>query len=159
MRRRKHVFIGRTLPSAAFVSEAFQQHLHRRNENTLNWQEHEKAVREVVCWPAAAAQPAPLPASGRADPRADMPTLPTAFFSTLEIKKIILRHWVHSHQNRKTMRKSGRKQLHYSGEGIKYGVRSPKFIWAPLYSCTHWLRPPPPPPFGLIYKGPIGQPR
>ncbi len=24
---------------------------------------------------------------------------------------------------------------------VKYGVRSPKFIWAPLYSCTHWLRP------------------
>jgi hypothetical protein len=43
-------------------------------------------VREVVWWPAAAAQPAPLPASGRADPRADMPTLPTAFFSTLVIK-------------------------------------------------------------------------
>ncbi len=21
------------------------------------------------------------------------------------------------------------------------GVRSPKFIWAPVYSCTHWLRP------------------
>ncbi len=24
---------------------------------------------------------------------------------------------------------------------VKYGVRSPKFIWAPGYSCTHWLRP------------------
>ncbi len=23
----------------------------------------------------------------------------------------------------------------------KYGVGSPKFIWAPVYSCTHWLRP------------------
>ncbi len=46
---------------------------------------------------------------------------------------------------------------------VKYGVRSQKFIWAPVYSCTHWLRPLPPPPhpsaFGLIYKGAIGQPR
>jgi hypothetical protein len=24
---------------------------------------------------------------------------------------------------------------------IKYGIRSPEFIWAPVYSCTHWLRP------------------
>ncbi len=33
------------------------------------------------------------------------------------------------------------------------GVRSPKFIWAPVHSCTHWLRPlnsPPSPAFGLI---------
>jgi hypothetical protein len=38
--------------------------------------------------------------------------------------------------------------------------RSPKFIWAPVYSCTHWLRPrnPPPPAFGLIYEGAIGLP-
>ncbi len=31
---------------------------------------------------------------------------------------------------------------------VKYGARSPKFICAPVYSCTHWLRPrnsPPPP--------------
>jgi hypothetical protein len=31
---------------------------------------------------------------------------------------------------------------------VKYGVRSLKFIWVPVYSCTHWLRrrnPPPPP--------------
>jgi hypothetical protein len=30
-----------------------------------------------------------------------------------------------------------------------------------VYSCPHWLRPrnPPPPPFGLIYEGAIGQPR
>jgi hypothetical protein len=31
-----------------------------------------------------------------------------------------------------------------------------------VYSCTHWLRPrnsPPPPAFGLIYEGAIGQPR
>jgi hypothetical protein len=45
---------------------------------------------------------------------------------------------------------------------IKYGVRSPKFIWASAYSCTHWLRPcnaPPPSAFGLIYEGAIGQPR
>jgi hypothetical protein len=41
-------------------------------------------------------------------------------------------------------------------------VRSPKFIWAPAYSWTHWLRPRnsnPPPAFGLIYEGAIGQPR
>ncbi len=34
---------------------------------------------------------------------------------------------------------------------LKYGVRSPKLIWAPVYSCTHWLRPcnsPPPPHLG-----------
>jgi hypothetical protein len=41
---------------------------------------------------------------------------------------------------------------------FKYGVRSPKFIWTPVYSCTHWLRvggpasqggaaPPPPAPY------------
>jgi hypothetical protein len=24
---------------------------------------------------------------------------------------------------------------------MDYGVRSPKFIWAPAYSCTHCLRP------------------
>ncbi len=24
---------------------------------------------------------------------------------------------------------------------VKYGVRSLKFIWAPVYSSTHWLRP------------------
>ncbi len=31
---------------------------------------------------------------------------------------------------------------------VKNIVRSPKFIWAPVYSCSHWLRPrnsPPPP--------------
>ncbi len=32
----------------------------------------------------------------------------------------------------------------------KFGVRSPKFIWAHVYCCTHWLRPrnPPPPHLG-----------
>jgi hypothetical protein len=39
-------------------------------------------------------------------------------------------------------------------------VRFPKIIWAPVYSCTHWLRPrrpqpTPPPAFGLIYEGAI----
>jgi hypothetical protein len=31
---------------------------------------------------------------------------------------------------------------------IKYGVKSPQFIWAPWHSRTHWLRPrnPGPPP-------------
>ncbi len=47
---------------------------------------------------------------------------------------------------------------------VKYGVRSSKFIWAPVYSCSHSLRPrnslpPPPPAFGLIYEGAIGYPR
>ncbi len=30
---------------------------------------------------------------------------------------------------------------------VKYGVKSPKFIWFPVYSCTgtHWLRPCSPP--------------
>ncbi len=28
---------------------------------------------------------------------------------------------------------------------VKYRIRSPKFIWAPVYSCTHWLRPRNPP--------------
>jgi hypothetical protein len=45
---------------------------------------------------------------------------------------------------------------------LKYGVRSLNYIWAPVYSCTHWLRPrnsPLFPAFGLIYEGAIGQPR
>ncbi len=50
---------------------------------------------------------------------------------------------------------------------VKYGVRSPKFIWLQVLSCTHWLRPCnpsphppfPPPAFGLIYEGTIGSPR
>ncbi len=49
-----------------------------------------------------------------------------------------------------------------AGAWVKYGVKSPMFFWAPVYSCTHWLRPcnfPPPPAFGLIYEGAIGQPR
>jgi hypothetical protein len=44
---------------------------------------------------------------------------------------------------------------------VKFGVRSPKFIWAPMYSCTQWLRPrnfPLLPTFGLKYEGAIGQP-
>jgi hypothetical protein len=37
------------------------------------------------------------------------------------------------------------------GYMVKYEVRSPKFIWAPMFSCTHWLRPRniPPPPLHL----------
>jgi hypothetical protein len=27
-----------------------------------------------------------------------------------------------------------------------------------VHSCTHWPRPPPPPAFGLIFDGAIGQP-
>ncbi len=45
---------------------------------------------------------------------------------------------------------------------VKYGIRSPKFIWAPVYSCTHWLRPrnsPLPTAFGLICEDATGQPR
>jgi hypothetical protein len=37
-----------------------------------------------------------------------------------------------------------------------------KFIWAPVHSCTHWLRPrnfPPPPAFELIYESAICRPR
>jgi hypothetical protein len=37
---------------------------------------------------------------------------------------------------------------------VKYGVRSPKFIWAPVF---HWLRPSTP-PSPRIYEGAIGQP-
>jgi hypothetical protein len=43
----------------------------------------------------------------------------------------------------------------------KYGVRSPKFVWATVNGCTHWLRPhnfPIPPAFGLMYEGAICQP-
>ncbi len=29
---------------------------------------------------------------------------------------------------------------------VNYGARSPKLIWAPVYSCTRWLRLPPLPP-------------
>jgi hypothetical protein len=39
---------------------------------------------------------------------------------------------------------------------FKYRVRSPKFIWAPVYSCTHWLRPrnsPPPDPIWAHIRG------
>ncbi len=39
---------------------------------------------------------------------------------------------------------------------------SAKFIWAPVYSCTHWLRPrnspPPSPRIWLLYEGAIDQP-
>jgi hypothetical protein len=44
---------------------------------------------------------------------------------------------------------------------VKYGVRSPKFIWAPCAQlCSLAEAPQPPPPaFGLIYEGAIGQPR
>jgi hypothetical protein len=46
------------------------------------------------------------------------------------------------------------------GGWVKYGERSTKFIWAPVYSCTHFQRhrnlPPPHPAFGLIYEGAIG---
>ena len=41
---------------------------------------------------------------------------------------------------------------------MENGDRSLKFIWAPVYSCTHWLRPcNSPPAFGLIYESIIGQ--
>jgi hypothetical protein len=40
---------------------------------------------------------------------------------------------------------------------VKYGVRSLKFIWAPVYSCTHWLGPrnssPPPPRIWAHLRG------
>ncbi len=43
---------------------------------------------------------------------------------------------------------------------VQYGVKSPKFILAPVYSCTHWMRPrnSPLPPKGsyppwLIHEG------
>ena len=36
---------------------------------------------------------------------------------------------------------------------------SPDFIWAPVYSCTHCLRPRNSPAFGLVSEGTIGQPR
>ncbi len=43
---------------------------------------------------------------------------------------------------------------------VKYGVRSPKFIWAPcaqLYSFAETQQTPQPPAFGLIYEGAIRQ--
>jgi hypothetical protein len=42
-----------------------------------------------------------------------------------------------------------------------YGVRSPKFFWAPVNSCIHWMRPrnsPLPSHLGS-YEGAIGQTR
>jgi hypothetical protein len=36
---------------------------------------------------------------------------------------------------------------------VKYEVRSPKFIWATLYSGTHWLRPRPPPRIWAHIRG------
>jgi hypothetical protein len=41
---------------------------------------------------------------------------------------------------------------------VKYGFRSPKFICAQLYSLAENSQPPPP-AFGHIYEGAIGQPR
>jgi hypothetical protein len=41
---------------------------------------------------------------------------------------------------------------------MELDLQSLKFIWAPVYSCTHWLRPrnsPPTSAFGLIYEGAI----
>ncbi len=38
-----------------------------------------------------------------------------------------------------------------------------RFIWAPVYSCTHWLRDPatpsPSPAFGLMYEVAVSQDR
>jgi hypothetical protein len=49
------------------------------------------------------------------------------------------------------------------GPYVKYGVRSPKFIWAPWGTAVliGWdpATPAIPPAFGLIYEGAIGQPR
>ena len=45
---------------------------------------------------------------------------------------------------------------------VKYGVRSPRFIWASsalLYSLAETPHPTPPPAFVLIYEGAAGQPR
>jgi hypothetical protein len=45
---------------------------------------------------------------------------------------------------------------------VKYGVRSPKFIWAPcvkLHSLAETPQPPSSLPFWLIYEGVIGHPR
>ena len=47
-----------------------------------------------------------------------------------------------------------------SCQRVNNGVRSPKFVWTPcaqLYSLAE--TPHPPPAFGLIYEGAIGQPR
>jgi hypothetical protein len=63
------------------------------------------------------------------------------------------------HEELKYLRMNNFKESH---SVVKYGVISPKFIWAPVYSCTHCLRTcnfPPPLAFGLIYEGAIGQPR
>ncbi len=51
-----------------------------------------------------------------------------------------------------------------SNPQVKYGVRSPKFIWAPcvlLYSLAETPHLPLPPVFGFIYvyEGAIDQPR
>ncbi len=53
-----------------------------------------------------------------------------------------------------------KKHLHLSK--VKYGVGSPKFIWAPcvqLYSLAETPPPPPPPPIWANIQGAIGQPR
>ncbi len=44
---------------------------------------------------------------------------------------------------------------------VKYGVRSPKFIWAPCAQLYSLAETPavPPPAFGLIYEGAIGKRR
>jgi hypothetical protein len=56
---------------------------------------------------------------------------------------------------------SGKERRHLFVTPGENGVRSPKFVWAPVYSCTHWLKllNSPHPAFGLIYEGAIGQER
>jgi hypothetical protein len=43
---------------------------------------------------------------------------------------------------------------------VTYGVRFPKFIWAPCAQMNSLAYPATPAPaFGLIYEGVVGQPR
>jgi hypothetical protein len=55
------------------------------------------------------------------------------------------------------MRNAGPLSVAVSTPQVKYGVRSSKYV----RSCTHWLRLRvfPPPAFGLICEGAIGQQR
>ncbi len=54
------------------------------------------------------------------------------------------KHWTdHNQKNKGTEIKGShlrRTFMYCLHVWIKYGVRSPNFIWGPVYSSTHWLR-------------------
>jgi hypothetical protein len=82
-------------------------------------------------------------------------------------KRLAVSYWRHYLINKFGFFKSG--NWHLAGKKrmpppwVKYGVRSPKYIWALCAQlfCYSLAEAPHPPPlaYGLIYEGAIGQPR